>query len=95
MIMDGMVFQAVAAPMVVISFSLGASVPYGVLPRVVFTMFGYAISVVAVITYGETVNMKEAVFLFVASEINFCDKKGPSHARLRSAERSKKDGVIY
>jgi hypothetical protein len=33
--------------------------------------------------------------MFVASGINFCDKRGQSQARLSYAERSKKDGVIY
>jgi hypothetical protein len=45
--------------------------------------------------FTATPALRDTVFLFVASRINFCDKRGQSQARLSYAERSKKDAIIF
>ena len=103
--MDGMAFRAVtantmnttsmAASAIEFSSTLVATVSGGVLRRTIQAWLGIAICTPTITTFPETPPIRETVFLSVASGINFCDKRGQSQACLSSAERSKKDEIIY
>ena len=95
-IMAGMVFRAVNVRMAGISPFHGLrAVTGGVLRSSVKAVLGAAVCPTSLTPLAEATALRVTVFLFVASGINFCDKRGQSQACFRSAERSKKGAILY